>query len=85
MPNKIFLRAHEAQRLTALSRSSFYAYIARGLMPPPIKIGERMSAWLVSEIESVNTARVLGKSPEEIKKLVSNLLLERSQKEAGNV
>ena len=48
MTKKLFYRAREAQEHTALARSTFYAYIAKGLLPPPIKVGDRASAWLVS-------------------------------------
>ncbi|WP_240908374.1 helix-turn-helix transcriptional regulator [Sutterella wadsworthensis] len=81
MTQKMFFRAKEAQEHTALARSTFYAYIAQGLLPPPIKLGERASAWLVSEIVAVNKARILGKMNEEIKALVSSLVEARSRME----
>ena len=80
MTKKLFYRAREAQEHTALARSTFYAYIAKGL-PPPIKVGDRASAWLVSEIVAVNKARILGKTNEEIKALVISLVEARSRME----
>ena len=50
MTQKKFLRVKEAQEYTALARSTFYSYISKGLIPPPIKVGDRASAWPVSEI-----------------------------------
>lgn len=83
MTQNIFYRTKAAQEHTALARSTFYAYIAQGLLPPPIKIGKRSSAWLVSEIVAINKARILGKSNEEIKALVRSLVAARSQLEEG--
>ena len=81
MTHKLFFRAREAQDHTALARSTFYAYIAKGLLPPAIKVGDRASAWLVSEVVAVNKARILGKTNEEIKTLVSSLVEARSRME----
>lgn len=81
MTQKLFFRAREAQDHTALARSTFYAYIAKGLLPPPIKVGDRASAWLVSEIVALNKARILGKTNEEIKALVISLVEARSRME----
>lgn len=74
MTKKFFLRAKEAQEYTALARSTFYSYISKGLITPPIKVGDRASAWPVSEIVAINKARILGKSNEEIKALVASLV-----------
>lgn len=78
MTQKFFFRAKEAQEHTALARSTFYSYIAKGLLPPPVKVGDRASAWLVSEIVAINKACILGKSNDEIKALVASLVEARS-------
>lgn len=77
MTQKMFLRVKEAQAYTALARSTFYSYISKGLIPPPIKVGDRASAWPVSEIVAINKARIRGKSNEEIKALVASLVVAR--------
>lgn len=82
--NNIFLRAKDAQQVTALARSTFYAYIAQGLLPPPIKLGVRASAWLSSELAAVNRARIFGQSNDEIKTLVQELVAARNQKEVSH-
>ncbi len=83
MTQNIFYRTPAALEHTALKRATFYSYITQGLLPPPIKIGKRSSAWLVSEIVAINKARILGKSNEEIKALVRSLVAARSQLEEG--
>jgi prophage regulatory protein len=51
MPETI-LRLPAVRERVGLSRSSIYDAIAEGSFPSPIKLGERASGWLSSEIES---------------------------------
>lgn len=46
------LRAPVVQKATGLPKSSFYAQIAEGLLPPPIRMGKRSVGWLESEMSS---------------------------------
>lgn len=41
----------EVKNITGLSGSSIYRMAARGTFPKPIKLGERSSGWLASEVE----------------------------------
>ncbi len=75
------LRLALVSKQTAMPKSSVYAAIAKGLFTHPIKIGERMSAWLQSEVTAIVNARIAGKSNDEIKALV--LKLEAERKNAG--
>jgi prophage regulatory protein len=58
---------------TGYSRSTVYQLIAQGLWPKPVSIGPRAKAWLSSEIETLNAARIAGKTDEEIRKIVADL------------
>ena len=49
MSEKI-LKLREVMDVTALSRSSIYAYISKGVFPKPIPLGEKSVGWLSSEI-----------------------------------
>ena len=60
-------------------RSTFYAGIKRGEIPPPVKIGERAAAWPAHEIEAVNRARMAGAGSTELRALVARLLKERAE------
>ncbi len=40
-----------------LSRSSIYAYAARGQFPKPVPVGEKAVGWLENEIENFLTQR----------------------------
>lgn len=45
------LKLPEVKRATGLSGSSIYRRALNGTFPKPIKLGERSSGWLKSEIE----------------------------------
>jgi prophage regulatory protein len=64
----------------SISRSSIYQHVSQGLLPSPIKIGERSVVWISDEIEQVLGARIHGKTSPEIKKLVLKLISDRSIK-----
>jgi prophage regulatory protein len=52
------LRLPEVRALTALSRSSIYAYMAAGAFPTAINIGARSIAWIESDIAEWIDARI---------------------------
>jgi len=45
------LKLSEVKLLTSLSGSSIYRAAAKGTFPKPIKLGERSSGWLKSEVD----------------------------------
>ena len=53
-----FLRLTEVRSLTALSRSSIYAYMAAGTFPAAVNIGARSVAWIESDITAWIAARI---------------------------
>jgi prophage regulatory protein len=52
------LRFPAVKDRVSLSRSAIYAAIKRNAFPPPIKLGERASGWLESEIDAWLAARI---------------------------
>ena len=56
-PEKL-LRLPEVRALTALSRSSIYAYMAAGTFPAAVNIGARSIAWIESDIAEWIDARI---------------------------
>jgi predicted DNA-binding transcriptional regulator AlpA len=52
------LRLPEVLRVTGLSRSEWYRRNANGTAPSRIKLGERCSAWVESEVTEWVEARV---------------------------
>lgn len=74
-----FIRASTAQSALALPKSSFYAHIEEGLLPPPIRLGKRSVGWLESEINAVIRARIQNQSDDEIKALVQQQIRKRRE------
>lgn len=68
------LKLPEVLNLSAMKPTSVYQQAKAGLFPPPIKLTERSSAWVESEVAAVNAARIAGKSDAEIKQLVNQLV-----------
>lgn len=62
-----------------LQETSVYAHVKAGLLPPPIKLTRRSSAWVEDEIAAVSAARIAGKSDAEIRQLVTELVAARTQ------
>ena len=62
------------------SRSSHYKDIDEGLFTRPVSIGDRAVGWPEREVETLNAARIAGKTDEAIRALV--LELEAARKAA---
>ena len=73
------LRIAAVIAMTGNKRWAVYRNVRAGLLPPPVKIGERSSAWPRNEIEQITAARIAGHTNDEIKSLVSRLLTERKK------
>lgn len=46
------IRLREVMAKTGLSKSYVYALAKKGLLPKPVKLSERSSAWVESEIQN---------------------------------
>ena len=71
------LRVPVTAQLRGRSRSGHYADIQAGLFPPPIKIGPRASGHPENEVVAMNDAIIAGKSPDELRELVNELVAAR--------
>ena len=65
---------------TAYGRTTLYKQIEEGLMPPPVKLSENTIAFPESEINAIISARIAGKTPDEIRQLVAQLVADRQTK-----
>ena len=52
-PQSRLIKLTEVLNRLPVSRSAFYQGIKDGRYPPPVKIGERSSAWLESDIDAL--------------------------------
>ena len=57
------------------SDASIYNAIRDGLFPVGVQIGQRARGWPDYEVTAINTARIAGKSDDEIRDLVKLLQL----------
>ncbi len=46
------LKLPDVMAATALSRSSIYDFVKRGIFPAPVKLSERAVGWFASEVEA---------------------------------
>ena len=54
----ILERLPQVKARTGMCRSEIYRRIAAGTFPAPIKLGERASAWVASEIDAFIESRI---------------------------
>jgi prophage regulatory protein len=59
------------------SRSGVYRDIESGTWTPPVRIGERASAWPEHECDAILRARIAGNTDDDIRALVSHLVAQR--------
>lgn len=71
------LRLPAVKTSSGLPRSTLYLRISQGLWTKPISLGARIVGWPANEVAALNTARIAGKSDDEIRSLVKRLEAER--------
>ena len=72
------LRRPAVEALTGLKRAAVYKRIADGFLVPPVKVGARVSGWPAREITVVNEAIIAGKSDDQIRQLVADMVAART-------
>ena len=73
-----FIRINGVMTARDCCRATVYNDIERELLPRPIRLNDRVNAWLADEIDAVNAAIVAGQSKDEIRQLVRRLEAARS-------
>lgn len=73
------LRLPGVKSATGLSRSTIYSYIQQGLWIKPVRLGVRSVGWPDYEVAALLSARISGRSDDEIRELVK--LLEAKRKD----
>ncbi|EHK68636.1 prophage CP4-57 regulatory protein [Pseudomonas psychrotolerans L19] len=53
-----FIRRHQVEAMTSLSRSEIYRRIAAGTFPAQVKIGAAHAVWIESEVAAWVDARI---------------------------
>jgi prophage regulatory protein len=67
------LRLRAILSSTGLSRSTIYLRISQGVFPKPVSLGGRAVGWPAIDVETINAARIAGKSDREVRELVAKL------------
>lgn len=73
MSHAIIIRFPAIKARTGLSRATIYRLMAEGVFPKSIALGARSVGWPDVEVSAINTARIAGKSDDEIRALVTKL------------
>jgi prophage regulatory protein len=74
---KRLIRMRSVCERTGLAKSTVHEHVARGLMPPAIKISRSWGAWWDREIDQLIGARIAGLTNDQIRELVTRLVAER--------
>ncbi|MBU0673015.1 MAG: AlpA family phage regulatory protein [Proteobacteria bacterium] len=74
---RTILRFPAVKFYSGLSRSTLYNRISEGLWTRPVSLGFRAVGWPSDEIEALNAARIAGKTDDEIRSLVVQLVADR--------
>ena len=69
----IFFKLKEVLEYRHRSRSSHFRDIKNGLCTTPINVGPNSVVWLSTELETLRSAAIAGKSEDEIRLLVRQL------------
>lgn len=71
------LRLPVVKARTGYSRSTIYLQIAQGLWPRPVSLGARAVGWPETEVSALIDARIAGRTDNEIRGIVQQLLARR--------
>lgn len=71
------IKKQQVLAIACISKSTLHLKVIDGLFPPSIALGERAVAFVEHEILAVVTAQIQGKSKDEIRSLVKNLVAQR--------
>jgi prophage regulatory protein len=77
------IRRPQVLSCCGFSKSTLYNKIDNFLFCPPIPLGERAVGYVEHEVQAVLKAMVEGRTPEEIKSLVAELVTQRSHSKDG--
>lgn len=67
------LRLPAVKAQSGYSRSTIYLRMSQGLWTKPVSLGARAVAWPAGDVDSLNAARIAGKTDEQIRALVTKL------------
>lgn len=78
-PRSALIKITAVAAADSTSASSVRRAVADGTLPPPLKLSTKCTRWVASEVEAVLAARIAGKTADEIRLLVRQLVADRSK------
>lgn len=72
------LRLPAVMQKLGRAESTVYSDIKEGLLPKPVRIGPRAVGWPEAEIDAIISARIAGKTDEQVCGLVKELTAART-------
>ena len=72
------LRLRAVLDARGVAKSQHYQDVQSGLFTPPVKLGMKAVGWPQSECAALNAARISGKSNDQIRALVQQLIAARA-------
>lgn len=73
----MLLKDTEVGARLGMARSTTWDRVRDGTLPPPIRRGSKWSRWPSDEIDRIEAAIVAGKSDDELRELVRELVAAR--------
>ena len=74
------LTCEEVCNVFKITRVTLYKHIENGTFIKPVKLGERLSRWLVNDVQRVFDARCAGADTNTVKEIVAQIHAEREQR-----
>lgn len=74
-----FLRLPATLEHLAIGKTTLYARISQGTFPPPVKFGDRVSAWPQHEVEAIMMAIMRNATEDELREVVVQLVKQRAK------
>ncbi|MDO6565823.1 AlpA family phage regulatory protein [Alteromonas sp. 1_MG-2023] len=78
-PNYKIIRFDEAAKMVGKGRSTLWHDIKERRFIPPLSLGSRSSGFIESEVQAMIAARAVGFTNEQIKDLITKLMLKRKE------
>ena len=79
MVDTFLLRLEAVISRRGRSRAQLYVDIRRGTMTPPVRLGEKLSAWPAHEVDALNRAEIAGATQDALRALVQQLVEQRGR------
>ena len=70
-------RLPEVQNQVGVKRSTVFAMVNDGTLPPPVKVGPRCTAWPADEVAAIVEARIGGANDDDLRELIARLVARR--------